>query len=231
MEVSIAKGIRLAREAEEIPLSARTRSRILLLLLFPPPSTPSYFWDWILTSTESSISGNDLGKGSCQAAVSEESIVSFDLIASHSPASFVPSPPRLPSVRQLCQKLYNKVRKPVRFLLTTGYVKLFLFLKTKWSLSISFPIETFRSKGEVNFLPIFSFCIHINEIDSVFASTPIKILKQILPSDVQIFFHLSKKKHAIFQYFIFYTYLTCLLKKKKKSESEKYLWIVDPTVK
>lgn len=64
----------------------------------PPPSTPSYFWDWILTSTESSISGNDLGKGSCQAAVSEESIVSFDLIASHSPASFVPSPPRLPSV-------------------------------------------------------------------------------------------------------------------------------------
>lgn len=98
MEVSIAKGIRLAREAEEIPLSARTRSRILPLLLFPPPSTPSYFWDWILTSTESSISGNDLGKGSCQAAVSEESIVSFDLIASHSPASFVPSPPRLPSV-------------------------------------------------------------------------------------------------------------------------------------
>lgn len=98
MEVSIAKGIRLAREAKEIPLSARTRSRILLLLLFPPPSTPSYFWDWILTSTESSISGNDLGKGSCQAAVSEESIVSFDLIASHSPASFVPSPPRLPSV-------------------------------------------------------------------------------------------------------------------------------------
>lgn len=173
-------------------LSRLVHARVFSLYFYSSPSTPSYFWDWILTSTESSISGNDLGKGSCQAAVSEESIVSFDLIASHSPASFVPSPPRLPSVRQLCQKLYNKVRKPVRFLLTTGYVKLFLFLKTKWSLSISFPIETFRSKGEVNFLPIFSFCIHINEIDSVFASTPIKILKQILPSDVQIFFHQRK---------------------------------------
>lgn len=43
MEVSIAKGIRLAREAEEIPLSARTRSRILPLLLFPPPPPPLTF--------------------------------------------------------------------------------------------------------------------------------------------------------------------------------------------
>lgn len=80
-------------------LSRLVHARVFSLYFYsPPPSTPSYFWDWILTSTESSISGNDLGKGSCQAAVSEESIVSFDLIASHSPASFVPSPPRLPSV-------------------------------------------------------------------------------------------------------------------------------------
>lgn len=79
-------------------LSRLVHARVFSLYFYSSPSTPSYFWDWILTSTESSISGNDLGKGSCQAAVSEESIVSFDLIASHSPASFVPSPPRLPSV-------------------------------------------------------------------------------------------------------------------------------------
>lgn len=80
-------------------LSRLVHARVFSFYFYSsPPSTPSYFWDWILTSTESSISGNDLGKGSCQAAVSEESIVSFDLIASHSPASFVPSPPRLPSV-------------------------------------------------------------------------------------------------------------------------------------
>lgn len=79
------------RDSQEKP-----KKFLLYTLAYSPPTfiSPSYFWDWILTSTESSISGNDLGKGSCQAAVSEESIVSFDLIASHSPASFVPSPPR-----------------------------------------------------------------------------------------------------------------------------------------